>query len=244
MLQARTSTLRVPFPEHHPQWSPSSCIHTRTGRENTVPNQTVILCFGISSSGALKPSPMIVFYTFHHTSVPPCRTSVIRLEQDVSTGMMIGPFCWCETQPLPGQPVLVRPAGAPLVSLTTSPPDVTYRNSCGHGFLPRQRLLPPWSRSHAPVLEHGYWWIGMNQSTRWWFRHCPQCQARTASRQTMRWPVLSLPFPSGLDIAISVGLFPPPLGYARRRPNFHRPFQAAGRHVCRFRGRTYSRRHC
>jgi len=47
----------------------------------------------------------------------------------------------------------------------------------------------------------------MSISTRWWLRHCLQCQARKSSRQTARWPILSLPLPSGPGIAISVDYF-------------------------------------
>ena len=49
-----------------------------------------------------------------------------------------------------------------------------------------------------------YWWIGTNIGTRWWLQHCLQCQACKSSRQTARWPILSLPVPSGPGIAISV----------------------------------------
>ena len=59
------------------------------------------------------------------------------------------------------------------------------------------------------TLERFYWWIGMNISTRWWLRHCLQCQALKSSRQTARWPIPSLPLPSDPGIAISVDYFGP-----------------------------------
>ena len=49
----------------------------------------------------------------------------------------------------------------------------------------------------------------MSVNTRWWLRHCLQGQARKSSRQTARWPILSLPLPSGPGIAISVDYFGP-----------------------------------
>ena len=59
------------------------------------------------------------------------------------------------------------------------------------------------------MLERFYWWIGMSISTRWWLRHCLQCQALKSSRQTARWPIPSLPLPSDPGIAISVDYFGP-----------------------------------
>ena len=82
---------------------------------------------------------------------PSCQKSVFWLKKDVSTGMVMGPFCRGGNQPLPRQPVLVRPAGAPLVCLTTSLLDLTYRYSCGRGLRKpaTPRPPPPWSRSYA-----------------------------------------------------------------------------------------------
>ena len=40
------------------------------------------------------------------------------------------------------------------------------------------------------MLQRFYWWMGMDICTRWWFRRCLQCQVRTSSRQTVRWPIL------------------------------------------------------
>ena len=59
------------------------------------------------------------------------------------------------------------------------------------------------------VLERFYWWIGMNVCTRWWLRHCLTCQARKTSRLTVRWPIIFMPLPEGLGIAISVDDFGP-----------------------------------
>ena len=60
------------------------------------------------------------------------------------------------------------------------------------------------------MLEHIYCWIGMSICTRWWLRHCLQCQAQTSSRQTVRWPIISLPLLSGTGVAVSVDYFAPP----------------------------------
>ena len=83
-------------------------------------------------------------------------------------------------------------------------------------------LLRPWimhachanASSHlgAPrtlsMLERVYWWIDMDICTRWCLRYL-QCRARTSSRQTMRWPILSLPLPSGPGVAVRVDYFAP-----------------------------------
>ena len=53
------------------------------------------------------------------------------------------------------------------------------------------------------MLERFYWWIGMDICTQWWLRRCPQCQARTSSRKTVRWPILSLPLPSSPSVAVT-----------------------------------------
>ena len=52
-------------------------------------------------------------------------------------------------------------------------------------------------------LERFYRWIGLDQCARWWVRHCLICQARKTSRQTVRWPVISMPLPNGPGEVIS-----------------------------------------
>ncbi|CAB1110991.1 unnamed protein product [Ectocarpus sp. CCAP 1310/34] len=59
------------------------------------------------------------------------------------------------------------------------------------------------------MLERFYWWIGMSVCTKWWVRHCLRCQARKSSRQTPRWPTMSLPLPSGPGVSVSVDHFGP-----------------------------------
>ena len=59
------------------------------------------------------------------------------------------------------------------------------------------------------MLERFYWWIGMDVCARWWLRRYLQRQARKSSRQTVRWPILSLPLPSGPGVAVSVDYFGP-----------------------------------
>ena len=59
------------------------------------------------------------------------------------------------------------------------------------------------------MLERFCWWTGMSVSTRWWLRRRLQCQARLSSRQTVRWPILALPLPSGPGVVVSVDYFGP-----------------------------------
>ena len=59
------------------------------------------------------------------------------------------------------------------------------------------------------MLERFYWWIGMEVCTKWWVRRCLKCQARETSRQTIRWPTLSIPLPNGPGISVSVDYFGP-----------------------------------
>lgn len=47
------------------------------------------------------------------------------------------------------------------------------------------------------LLERYYWWVGMAESVKWWIRRCYICQARKNARHTVRWPLVSLPLPSG-----------------------------------------------
>ena len=59
------------------------------------------------------------------------------------------------------------------------------------------------------MLERFYWWVGMEVCTKWWVRCCLKCQARNTSRQTVRWPTLSIPLPNGPGISVSVDYFGP-----------------------------------
>ena len=49
----------------------------------------------------------------------------------------------------------------------------------------------------------------MSVCTVWWLRRCLQYQARKSSRQPVRWPILSLPLPSGPGVTVSVDYFGP-----------------------------------
>ena len=40
-----------------------------------------------------------------------------------------------------------------------------------------------------------------------WVRHCLKCQARSTSRQTIRWPVLPIPLPNTRGVSVSVNYF-------------------------------------
>ena len=59
------------------------------------------------------------------------------------------------------------------------------------------------------MLERFYWWVGMEACTKWWVRRCLKCQARTTSRQTVRWPILPIPLPNSPGVAVSVDYFGP-----------------------------------
>ena len=59
------------------------------------------------------------------------------------------------------------------------------------------------------TLARFYWSIGMDISACSLIRRCLHCQARKNSRQTTRWPTLSLPLPNGPGITVSVDYFGP-----------------------------------
>ena len=59
------------------------------------------------------------------------------------------------------------------------------------------------------MLQRFYWWVGLDQSVRWWIRRCLFCQARKISRQTIRWPSTLMPIPSGPGQIASVDYFGP-----------------------------------
>ena len=59
------------------------------------------------------------------------------------------------------------------------------------------------------MLERFYWWVGMEACTKWWVRRCLKCQARKTSRQTIRWPTLSIPLSNSPGISVSVDYFGP-----------------------------------
>ena len=59
------------------------------------------------------------------------------------------------------------------------------------------------------LLHRFYWWIGMAESVKWWVRRCDTCQARKSTRQTVRWPLISLPLPSRPGQMVSFDLLGP-----------------------------------
>ena len=59
------------------------------------------------------------------------------------------------------------------------------------------------------MLERFYWWVGMEACTKGWVHRCLKYQARKASRQTVRWPVLPIPLPNSPGVAVSVDYFEP-----------------------------------
>ena len=76
---------------------------------------------------------------------------------------------------------------------------VCHANASCHLGVARKRLM----------LKRFYWWIGMSLCMRWWLHRCLQSQVRKSSRQSVRWPILSLPLPSGPGVAVSVDYFGP-----------------------------------
>ena len=71
------------------------------------------------------------------------------------------------------------------------------------------------------MLERFCWSIGIEVCTKWWVRRCLKCQARKTSRQTIRWPTLSIQLPNGHGISVSVDYFGPlPI---RARGNYYIP---------------------
>ena len=90
------------------------------------------------------------------------------------------------------------------------------------------------------MLESYYWWVGMEVCTKWWVRRCLKCLARKTSRQTIRWPTLSIPLPNSPGISVSVDYFGPLPITARRKllhPPIYGPLQSASGYVrCNRRG--------
>ena len=60
------------------------------------------------------------------------------------------------------------------------------------------------------MLERYYYWAGIASSAMWWIRRCYACQARKKTRDTARWPLVSLPLPSGSGQRVAFDL-PGPL---------------------------------
>ena len=59
------------------------------------------------------------------------------------------------------------------------------------------------------MLQRHYWWIGMADSFKWWIQRCYTCQARKTARNTIRWPLVSLPLPTRPGQMIYFNLFWP-----------------------------------
>ena len=59
------------------------------------------------------------------------------------------------------------------------------------------------------ILERYYYWVGMASSVKWWIRRCYACQARKKTRDTVRWPLVSLPLPSGPGQMVAFDLLEP-----------------------------------
>ena len=83
-------------------------------------------------------------------------------------------------------------------------------------------MLRPWvmDRTHKEAvhlgekitlatLERYYHWVGMASSVKWWIERCYTCQARKKTRETVRWPLVSLPLPSGPDQMVAFDLLGP-----------------------------------
>ena len=59
------------------------------------------------------------------------------------------------------------------------------------------------------MLERYYYWVGIASSVKWWIRRCYACQARKKTRDTVRWPLVSLPLPSGPGQMVAFDLLGP-----------------------------------
>ena len=59
------------------------------------------------------------------------------------------------------------------------------------------------------MIQRFYWWVGLDQSVRWWIRRCLFCQARKTLRQTIRWPTTLMPLSIGPGQIVSVDYFSP-----------------------------------
>ena len=46
------------------------------------------------------------------------------------------------------------------------------------------------------MLQRYYWWVGKVDSVKWWIRRCYNYLARKTARNTVRWPLDSLPLPT------------------------------------------------
>ena len=59
------------------------------------------------------------------------------------------------------------------------------------------------------MLERFCWWVDMEACYKWWVRRCRKCQARKTSRQTNRWPTLSIPLSNSPGISVGIDYFGP-----------------------------------
>ena len=59
------------------------------------------------------------------------------------------------------------------------------------------------------MLERYYYWVEMALSVKWWIRRCYACQARKKTRDSVRWPLVSLSLPSGPGQMVAFDLLGP-----------------------------------
>ena len=59
------------------------------------------------------------------------------------------------------------------------------------------------------MLERYHYWVGITSSVKWWIRRCYACQARKKTREMVRWPLVSLPLPSGPGQIVAFDLLGP-----------------------------------
>lgn len=82
--------------------------------------------------------------------------------------------------------------------------------------------LQPWvlNNAHKEIVHIGehvtismiqsyYWWIRMAKSVKWWVKRCCQFIARKKAIYTVRWPLVSLPFPSKPGEVTPIDIFGP-----------------------------------
>ena len=199
---------------HHRQKSSSLSLSrdspTPIGRVNNARNRFVTPPSGISFFEVPRSSPAISSFTWRLTNALRWQECALQPKKGAFAQTTMASYYSCGRLPSPVCPD--KPGGWVCRLLHDEPTRI---------YVPL--LVRPWimHACHAnvschlgvartfSVLERFYWWTGVSVCTRWWLRRCLQCQVRKSSRQTVRWPIIPLPLPSGPDVAVSVDCFTP-----------------------------------